>query len=93
MEKHLMSLCFDEMTSLTQSFGSLESTTCRFGDGEAHPRPHLLLVFAQLSPHLSGLLGYLGDGDAGVLRLDSLSAGVEPKHVGAHRPLGTAAVL
>lgn len=54
---------------------------------------HLLLVFAQLSPHLSGLPGDVGDGDAGVLCLDPLSAGVEPQHVGAHRPLRTAAVL
>lgn len=54
---------------------------------------HLLLVFVQLSPHLSGLLGYLCDGDAGVLRLDALAAGVQPQHVGAHRPLGASFVL
>lgn len=57
------------------------------------PEPHLLVVFAQLSPHLSGLLGYLCDGDARVLRLDALAARVEPQHVGAHRPLGAAFVF
>lgn len=55
--------------------------------------PNLLLVFAQLSPHFSGLLRYLCDGDAGVLRLDSLTARVEPQHVGTHRPLGAAAIF
>lgn len=57
------------------------------------PSPHLLLVFAQLSPHLSGLLGYLCDGDSWVLRLDPLAARVEPQHVGTHGPLGAASVL
>lgn len=56
-------------------------------------RPHLLLVFAQLSPHLAGFLGYLCDGDARVLRLDPLAAGVEPQHVGTHWPLGAAGIF
>lgn len=55
--------------------------------------PHLLLVFAQLSPHLSSLLRDLRDGDAWVLRLDSLAAGVKPKHVGTHRPLGSTSIF
>ena len=56
-------------------------------------QPHLLILFAQLSPHLSGLLGDLCDGDARVLRLDALAAGVQPQHVGTHWPLGAAGIF
>lgn len=55
--------------------------------------PHLLLIFAQLSPHLSCLLRDLCDGDAGVVRLDSLTAGVEPKHIRTHWSLGSPSIL
>lgn len=55
--------------------------------------PHLLLFFAQLSPHLSSLLRDLRDGDTRVLRLDPLATGVEPQHVGTHGPLGAAGIL
>lgn len=54
---------------------------------------HLLLVLAQLPPHFSSLLGNFCDGDSGVLRLDSFTAGVQPHHVGAHRPLGGASIF
>lgn len=54
---------------------------------------HLLLIFAQLPPHLSGLLGDFCDRDARILRLDALTARVQPEHVGAHWPLGTTGIF
>lgn len=54
---------------------------------------YLFFILVQLSPHLSGLLGDLCDGDSRVLRLDSLATRVQPEHVGTHRPLGTAGIF
>lgn len=49
---------------------------------------HLFLLFGHSLPDLACLLGKICDTDAGMVRLDLLSAGIEPQHVGRHWPLG-----